>query len=117
MGGYELTRLAAERRDAFRYLVLIDPVIMEPALYRGQAALPEQGRIAANVEQGWWIGDFEKGFRVRLICEAQDMLPGLTSPFNAAVDGFGSIKIEEQVGAVADHAARGEAPGSENSLG
>ncbi len=40
MGGYVLTRLAAERRDAFRHLVLIDPVIMEPALYRGQAALP-----------------------------------------------------------------------------
>lgn len=40
MGGYVLTWLAAERPDAFRHLVLIDPVIMEPGLYRGQAALP-----------------------------------------------------------------------------
>ncbi len=40
MGGVVLTRLAAERPDAFRHLILIDPVIMDPGLYEGQAALP-----------------------------------------------------------------------------
>lgn len=40
MGGYVLTRLAAERSDAFGHLVLIDPVIMDPALYRGAAGAP-----------------------------------------------------------------------------
>lgn len=40
MGGYALTRLAAERPDAFRHLFLIDPVIMEPALYASAADQP-----------------------------------------------------------------------------
>lgn len=40
MGAFALTRLAALRRDAFRHLVLIDPVIMDAAEYRGAAALP-----------------------------------------------------------------------------
>ncbi|HMQ20191.1 MAG TPA: alpha/beta hydrolase [Sphingopyxis sp.] len=40
MGGYVLTRLAAERPSAFAHVVLIDPVIMEPPFYRGGAALP-----------------------------------------------------------------------------
>lgn len=40
MGGYVLTRLAAERPDAFRHLVLIDPVIMAPAFYTGAAGEP-----------------------------------------------------------------------------
>jgi pimeloyl-ACP methyl ester carboxylesterase len=40
MGGTVLTRLAAERPDAFRHLILIDPVIMDPGLYREQGALP-----------------------------------------------------------------------------
>jgi len=40
MGGYVLTRLAAERADAFRHLILIDPVIMAPGLYAGQADQP-----------------------------------------------------------------------------
>ena len=40
MGGTVLTRLAAERPDAFRHLILVDPVIMDPGLYEGQAALP-----------------------------------------------------------------------------
>lgn len=40
MGGYALTRLAAERPDAFRHLFLIDPVIMEPGLYVGGADQP-----------------------------------------------------------------------------
>lgn len=40
MGGYVLTRLAAERRRAFRHLFLVDPVIMDPAFYTGQAETP-----------------------------------------------------------------------------
>ena len=40
MGGHVLTRLAAERPDAFAHLVLIDPVIMDPALYVGASDAP-----------------------------------------------------------------------------
>ncbi|WP_428682736.1 alpha/beta fold hydrolase [Sphingopyxis sp.] len=40
MGGYVLTRLAAERPETFRHLILIDPVIMAPGLYAGQADQP-----------------------------------------------------------------------------
>lgn len=40
MGGHILTRLAAERPDAFRHLVLIDPVIMPPEFYDDGAAQP-----------------------------------------------------------------------------
>jgi pimeloyl-ACP methyl ester carboxylesterase len=40
MGGYVLTRLAAERPDAFAHLVLIDPVIMDPVLYAGADDTP-----------------------------------------------------------------------------
>ncbi|OHD05020.1 alpha/beta hydrolase [Sphingopyxis sp. RIFCSPHIGHO2_12_FULL_65_19] len=40
MGAYILTRLAAQRPAAFAHLVLIDPVIMDPALYEGEAARP-----------------------------------------------------------------------------
>lgn len=36
MGAYILTRLAALRRAAFAHIVLIDPVIMDPALYAGE---------------------------------------------------------------------------------
>jgi lipase len=35
MGGHVLSRLAAQRPAAFRHLVLIDPVILDPALYVG----------------------------------------------------------------------------------
>src|SRR3546814_5688897 len=38
MGAYVLTRLASQRPAAFRHLVLIDPVIMDPAFYEGEAA-------------------------------------------------------------------------------
>lgn len=38
MGAYILTRLASQRPAAFRHLVLIDPVIMDPAIYEGEAA-------------------------------------------------------------------------------
>lgn len=34
MGAYVLTRLASQRPAAFRHLVLIDPVIMDPAFYQ-----------------------------------------------------------------------------------
>lgn len=40
MGGYALTRLASARRDAFKHLFLIDPVIMEPSLYAAMAGAP-----------------------------------------------------------------------------
>lgn len=40
MGGYALTRLAAERPDAFRHIFLVDPVIVEPTLYAGAADQP-----------------------------------------------------------------------------
>ncbi|WP_188237458.1 alpha/beta fold hydrolase [Sphingopyxis sp. LK2115] len=40
MGGYVLTRLAAERPDAFAHIFLIDPVIMPPELYVGAADAP-----------------------------------------------------------------------------
>lgn len=40
MGGYVLTRLAADRPGAFRHIFLIDPVIMDPAFYPGQAEQP-----------------------------------------------------------------------------
>ena len=38
MGASILTRLASQRPAAFRHLVLIDPVIMDPAFYEGEAA-------------------------------------------------------------------------------
>src|SRR3546814_17021992 len=38
MGAYVLTRLASQRPAAFRHLVLIDPVIMDPVFYEGEAA-------------------------------------------------------------------------------
>lgn len=40
MGGYVLTRLAAERPDAFAHIFLIDPVIMPPEFYVGAADVP-----------------------------------------------------------------------------
>ncbi len=40
MGGYALTRLAAERPDAFRHLVLIDPTIMPAEFYADAAGQP-----------------------------------------------------------------------------
>ncbi|MBO9698216.1 MAG: alpha/beta hydrolase [Sphingopyxis sp.] len=40
MGAYALTRLASQRPAAFRHLVLIDPVIMDPAHYEGESVRP-----------------------------------------------------------------------------
>lgn len=40
MGAYVLTRLASQRPAAFGRLLLIDPVIMDPVLYEGEAARP-----------------------------------------------------------------------------
>jgi hypothetical protein len=45
------------------------------------------------------------------------VLAGLAGPGKAAVDGLGRVKIEEQVGAVADDAACRQAPGGEDGLG
>ena len=39
MGAYVLTRLASQRPAAFAHLVLIDPVIMDPAFYEGEAGV------------------------------------------------------------------------------
>lgn len=40
MGSYVLSRLAAERPDAFRHIFLIDPVIMNPVFYAHAASEP-----------------------------------------------------------------------------
>jgi pimeloyl-ACP methyl ester carboxylesterase len=40
MGSYVLSRLAAERPDAFRHIFLIDPVIMDPVFYAHAAGEP-----------------------------------------------------------------------------
>lgn len=40
MGSYVLTRLAAERPDAFAHIFLIDPVIMDPVLYAHAVGQP-----------------------------------------------------------------------------
>ncbi|MDO9368407.1 MAG: alpha/beta hydrolase [Sphingopyxis sp.] len=40
MGAHVLTRLASQRPAAFRHIVLIDPVIMDPSFYEGEAARP-----------------------------------------------------------------------------
>lgn len=40
MGAHALTRLASQRPAAFRHIVLIDPVIMDPSFYESEAAQP-----------------------------------------------------------------------------
>lgn len=40
MGSYVLSRLAAERPDAFQHIFLIDPVIMDPVFYAQAAGRP-----------------------------------------------------------------------------
>ena len=57
-----------------------------------------------------------KRLGVGVVGEGQDMLPRLTGPLDAAVDLCCRIKIEKQVGAVADNAAGSEPSGCENSL-
>jgi len=56
MGGYVLTRLAAERREAFRHLVLIDPVIMAPDLYAGggDAPVPDPAEFPVSRRRNQW---------------------------------------------------------------
>ena len=83
----------------------------------GQPAFPEQGGVAADVEQAGRIGDFEQGLGVGVVGQGQDMLPGLVGPGNATVDCLGGVKIEQQVGAVADDAARCQTAGGEDGLG
>jgi pimeloyl-ACP methyl ester carboxylesterase len=55
MGSYVLSRLAAERPDAFRHIFLIDPVIMDPVFYAHAAAEPGIG-IGAR-EQSRFLGE------------------------------------------------------------
>lgn len=56
MGGQILTRLAVKRPQAFRHIVLIDPVIMDPAFYAGQDAVPvpEPAEHPVAKRRGHW---------------------------------------------------------------
>ncbi len=58
MGAYVLTRLAADRPDAFRHLVLIDPVIVDPAEYRDAAkqAIPDPADHPVARRRNSWSG-------------------------------------------------------------
>lgn len=58
MGGYALTRLAAERPDAFAHLFLVDPVILEPMLYAGAAdqAIPDPAAHPVARRRSRWDG-------------------------------------------------------------
>ena len=56
MGSYVLSRLAAERPDAFRHIVLIDPVIMDPVFYAhaaGQAVADPSEHPVARRRNRW----------------------------------------------------------------
>ena len=55
MGGYVLTRLAAERPAAFRHLILIDPVIMPPEFYPDvQQPVPDPAEHPVARRRGRW---------------------------------------------------------------
>ena len=55
MGGYVLTRLAAERPAAFRHLILIDPVIMPPEFYPDvQQPVPDPAGHPVARRRGRW---------------------------------------------------------------
>lgn len=58
MGGYVLTRLAAERPGAFAHLFLIDPVIMPPEFYNGAAdePVPDPADHPVARRRGRWDG-------------------------------------------------------------
>lgn len=58
MGGYVLTRLAAERPDAFAHLFLIDPVIMPPEFYIGAVdePVPDPADHPVARRRGRWDG-------------------------------------------------------------
>lgn len=58
MGGYVLTRLAAERGQAFRHLLLVDPVIMPPPFYEGEAGgdLPDPADHPVTRRRARWDG-------------------------------------------------------------
>ncbi|MBJ7438766.1 MAG: alpha/beta hydrolase [Sphingopyxis sp.] len=58
MGGYVLTRLAAERPDAFAHLFLIDPVIMPQEQYIGtaDAPVPDPAEHPIARRRGRWDG-------------------------------------------------------------
>lgn len=58
MGGYVLTRLAAERPDAFAHVFLIDPVIMPPKFYIGgtDEPVPDPADHPVARRRGRWDG-------------------------------------------------------------
>lgn len=58
MGGYVLTRLAAERRNAFAHIFLIDPVIMPPEIYIGaaDATVPDPAEHPVARRRSRWDG-------------------------------------------------------------
>jgi hypothetical protein len=80
----------------------------------GEAAAREEGGVAAYVEYGWRIGDLEQARRVVRIAEGDDVLAGLLSPLDAAVDGLAGVEIEQGVGPLACYSASREAAGGEN---
>ncbi|WP_260580358.1 alpha/beta hydrolase [Sphingopyxis sp. PET50] len=57
MGGYVLTRLGAARPAAFRHLFLIDPVIMPPEFYPGEAQpIPDPAEHPVVRRRNRWQG-------------------------------------------------------------
>ncbi|WP_293703289.1 MULTISPECIES: alpha/beta fold hydrolase [unclassified Sphingopyxis] len=58
MGGYVLTRLAAERPNGFAHIFLIDPVIMPPEFYIGAAdgPVPDPGEHPVARRRSRWDG-------------------------------------------------------------
>ncbi|MDP3784233.1 MAG: alpha/beta hydrolase, partial [Sphingopyxis sp.] len=58
MGGYVLTRLAAERPNAFAHIFLIDPVIMPPEFYIGatDAPVPDPAEHPVTRRRSRWDG-------------------------------------------------------------
>lgn len=55
MGGYCLTRLAAERADAFRHILLIDPVILPPCIYDPSAEVVDPDAHPVSKRRNHWV--------------------------------------------------------------
>lgn len=56
MGGYILTRLAAERPQAFSQILLIDPVILQPEHYNGAAHIvPDPSEHPVSKRRANWV--------------------------------------------------------------
>lgn len=63
MGGYVLTRLAAERPEAFSQILLIDPVILPPEYYTGEAHIvPDPSEHPVSKRRANW-GSAEEMFQ------------------------------------------------------